>query len=172
MSTGRDRLVRPVAGGVMSESLQTRILRWGFNLFPAFRRTGGRITYISHDLAQVRIRLPLNWKTRNYVRTLYCGCMYAAIDPVYMVMLMKLLGSDSVVWDKTATIQYKRPGRSSLHAAFRVSDEELAHIRDQLERNDTLERSYQVELLDEDNRLTALIEKTLHICKRSGTRAT
>lgn len=66
----------------MSESLRTRVMRWGFNLFPVFRRTGGRITYIASDLRQVRIELPLNWKTRNYVDTIFGGRMYGAVDPI------------------------------------------------------------------------------------------
>ena len=155
----------------MTESLQTRALRWRFNLFPAFRRTGGRITYISHDLKQVRVKLPLNWKTRNYVGTIYGGSMYAAIDPVYMAMLMKLLGANYVIWDKAAAIRYKRPGRSSLHAVFSIGDEELALIRTQLAREDKLDRTYQVKLVDENDRVTALIDKTVQISKRRRTRA-
>ena len=45
-------------------------MRWGFNLFPAFRGTGGRITYIAGDFREARVRLPLNWRTRNYVGTM------------------------------------------------------------------------------------------------------
>jgi hypothetical protein len=31
----------------MPESLKTKIIRWGFNFFPAYRGTGAWITYIS-----------------------------------------------------------------------------------------------------------------------------
>ena len=54
----------------MSESWQTRLRRWGFNFFPAYRGTGARITYIAADWREVRIRLPLSWRTRNYVGTI------------------------------------------------------------------------------------------------------
>ena len=150
----------------MSESFRTRLMRFGFNLFPAFRRTGGCITHISQDLQQVRIKVPLNWKTRNYVGTIFGGSMYGAIDPIYMVMFMKLLGEDYIVWDKSATIQHKRPGRSSLHASFILTDEELSTIREQLAHTKALERTYRVELLDHDNQICALIDKTLLFRKR------
>lgn len=61
----------------MTESLRTRIERFGFNFFPAYRRTGARITYIRADWREVRIRLPLNWRTRNYVGTIFGGSMFA-----------------------------------------------------------------------------------------------
>ncbi len=150
----------------MSESLQTQLMRRRFNLFPTFRRTGGRITYTSRDLKQVRIKIPLNWKTRNYVGTLYGGSMYAAIDPIYMAMLIKLLGKDFIIWDKSAAIQYKRPGREALHVTFSVSDQELSTICEHLAYAARLERTYRAELIDRSNRICALIDKTLYFSKR------
>ncbi len=44
----------------MTESFESRKMRWGFNFFPAFRGTGGRVTYIPGDFREARVRLPLN----------------------------------------------------------------------------------------------------------------
>jgi acyl-coenzyme A thioesterase PaaI-like protein len=150
----------------MGESLRTTLMRWGFNLFPAFRRTGGRINHLSHDLKRAEIVLPLNWKTRNYVGTIFGGSMFAAVDPVYMVMLIKLLGPEYVIWDKAATIRYRKPGRSTLRASFHIEDEELLMIRRELERSDAIERTYQVELVDSHGTVCAVIDKTLHFRKK------
>ena len=57
---------------------------------------------------EVRVKLPLNWRTRNYVGTIFGGSLYGAVDPVYMIMLMKVLGRDYVVWDKAASIRFRR----------------------------------------------------------------
>jgi hypothetical protein len=56
-------------------------MRWGFNLFPAFRGTGARVTYIAEDFREMRVKLPLNWRTRNYVGTIFSGSLYGAVDP-------------------------------------------------------------------------------------------
>lgn len=76
----------------MPESLKTRFLRWRFNFFPAYRGTGARLTYIADDFHEIRTKLPLNWRTRNYVGTTFGGSLYGAVDPLYMVMLIKILG--------------------------------------------------------------------------------
>ena len=39
----------------MKESFRSRLARWGFNHFPAYRRTGARVTYIAADFHEVRI---------------------------------------------------------------------------------------------------------------------
>ena len=72
-------------------------MRWGFNFFPAYRGTGARVTYISGDFREVRVELPLNWRTRNYVGTIFGGSVYGAVDPHYMIMLIKILGKGYVV---------------------------------------------------------------------------
>ena len=113
----------------MPETFRTRLYRWVFNVYPAYRGTGARVTYIAGDWTEVRIRLPLNWRTRNRVKTIFGGSMYGAIDPVYMQMLMHLLGPDYVVWDKAASIRFRRPGREELYATFRLSLDHVAEIR-------------------------------------------
>jgi acyl-coenzyme A thioesterase PaaI-like protein len=117
----------------MAESWRSRAYRWGFNLFPAYRRTGGRITYIADDWREIRVKLPLTWRTRNYVGTLFGGSMYGAVDPVYMIMLIRRLGPDYIIWDKAAAIRFKKPGRTTLYAHFMLDDAELAAIRSELE---------------------------------------
>jgi len=132
----------------MAESPRTRLMGWGFNFFLAYRGTGGRITYIASDYREVRVRLPLSWCTRNYEGTIFGGSIYGAVDPLYMIILIKLLGPDYVVWDKAATVQFKKPGRTTLYARFTVTDEELAAIKRALTQTASVDRLYQVDLTD------------------------
>lgn len=152
----------------MTESWRTRLSRWGFNWFPAYRSTGARIEYIAADWREVRIRLPLNWRTRNYVGTIFGGSMYAALDPIYMVMLIKLLGSRFEVWDKAAAIRFRRPGRSTLYATFRVAESELEAIRADVAQDGKTERRFTIELTDEGGEVYANCEKLLSIRARQA----
>lgn len=93
--------------------------------------------------------------------------MYGAVDPIYMVMFIRLLGPDYIVWDKAASIEYKKPGRSTLTAEFEVTEEELQSIRDALERTEKIERTYQVELRDADGILCAVVEKLLYFRRQA-----
>lgn len=151
----------------MGESLRIKILRWKFNCFPAYWGTGGHITYIADDWREVRIKLPLTWRTRNYVGTIYGGSMYGVVDPIYMVMLIRLLGPEYVVWDKEAVIHFKHPGHSPLFATFKIPKEEIQAIKTWLNRRDSLERQYPVELLDNEGVVHATVEKTIYIRRKS-----
>ena len=147
----------------MPESFRTRAMRWVFNLAPVYRGTGGRVTYIAGDWREVRVRIPLSWRTRNYVGTIFGGSMFGAVDPFYMIMLMKNLGQRYVVWDKSARIEFRKPGRSALQAVFRLDDAELDAIRTALAASPSVERSYPIELRDREGVLCALVTKTVHV---------
>ena len=150
----------------MPESMQTRILRWKFNFFPAYRATGARLTYIAADFREVRIKLPLKLRTRNYVGTIFGGSMYGAVDPVYMIMLMRNLGRDFVVWDKAATIRFRKPGRTTLFATFRLDDAELDAIRAATASGEPVDRTYNVELIDAEGTVHASVDKIIYVRKK------
>ena len=147
----------------MPESTQTRILRWKFNLFPAYRGTGGRVVYIAGDFREIRVKLPLSFRTRNYVGTIFGGSMYAAVDPMFMIMLIKLLGPAYLVWDKAATIRFRKPGRSTLFATFRIEDAELDAIRAATAAGQPIDRTYNVDLVDAEGVVHASIEKVIYV---------
>jgi acyl-coenzyme A thioesterase PaaI-like protein len=155
--------------GNVAESWSTRAWRFAFNWFPAYRGTGARVEHIAADWREVRIRLSLSWRTRNYVGTIFGGSMYGALDPMYMVMLIKLLGPGYEVWDKAASIRFRRPGRSTLRATFRISAEELEDIRARVARDGRTEQQFTVELTGQDGTVHASCEKRLSIRARPGT---
>ncbi len=142
------------------------MFRWGFNFFPAYRGTGGRVDYISDDWHEARVRLPLSWRTRNYVGTIYGGSIYASIDPIYMLMLMHILGKGYVVWDKAANVRFRKPGKTTLWADFFLSRDEIAEIRRLAETERSVDRVYTVELKDREGKVHATIDKTLYIAKK------
>ena len=151
----------------MGETWRTRCFRWTMNFWPCYRGSGGRITYIAGDWQECRIKLRLSLRTRNYVGSIFGGSLYAAVDPIYMLMLIKCLGPGYVVWDKTATIRFRRPGRSTLTATFKLDDSELDEIKQQLETEPKLDRTYHVDLVDENGVVHAEIDKLIHISQKS-----
>ena len=147
----------------MPESFRSRLLRWKFNLFPAYRGSGARVTYIAGDFREVRVGLPLSWRTRNLVGTIFGGSLYAAVDPIYMIMLIRLLGPHYVVWDKAATIRFRKPGRTTLRATFTIDEAELDAIRAAAASGAPIDRIYNVELVDAEGTVHASIEKVIYI---------
>ncbi|HRZ47747.1 MAG TPA: DUF4442 domain-containing protein [Candidatus Paceibacterota bacterium] len=145
---------------------RARMVRMGFNLHPAFRGTGGRVEHVAHDLSHIRICLPLNWRTRNVVGSIYGGSLFAVTDGVHPMMLMSALGDDVIVWDKAASIRYKKPGFTTLYADFLLAADEVAAIRLALDEHPELDRTYLVELKDRHGTVHTIVERTVYIADK------
>lgn len=104
-----------------------------------YRRSTGRVIHVSDDLLNVRIKLPISYKNRNYVSSIFGGSMFSAVDPIPMVQLINLLGNDYVVWDKSATINFKRPARQHLYADFNYTEKELEAIKKRVSEENEIE---------------------------------
>jgi hypothetical protein len=77
-------------------------------------------------------------------------------------MLMKNLGREYTVWDKAASLRFRKPGRSRLYARFALSQGELDDIRT-LAPGSTMERIFRVNLTDRDGTVHAEVETSIHI---------
>lgn len=150
----------------MPESFRTRWFRLMTNLWPCYRGTGGRVTFIASDWSEVRVKLGLSWRTRNYVGTIFGGSLYASVDPFLMLMLLKRLGPGFIVWDKAASIRFRKPGKTKLTAVMRVDDAELAEVRRLMELEPKLDRVYRVELVDADGVVHAEVDKVVQIRRK------
>jgi hypothetical protein len=90
-------------------------------------------------------------------------------DPFFMVMLIENLGKDYIVWDKAASIRFRKPGRGTVSACFRLSDEQVGEIRQALNSQEKIERVFTVEVKDQSGSVVAEVEKLLHIRRKKPT---
>jgi acyl-coenzyme A thioesterase PaaI-like protein len=148
------------------ESLRIRLRRLRFNFFPAFRATGARVIYISEDMRKLRIKLPLNFRTKNIHGTLFGGAMYAATDPLYAILVKVALGPGFIVWDKSGAIRYKKPGRSTLYAECSLSDSQVASMKKRLDAEASVDLDYEIELVDVDGVVHAVVHKTIYAARK------
>jgi len=110
-------------------SLRNRLLLRWMSLYPPFLGAGVRVRVANRDPLAFEVRLGLRWWNRNYVGTQFGGSLYTMCDPFYMLILIDALGPAFVVWDKAATIRFRRPGRTPVAARFEISPERIAEIR-------------------------------------------
>lgn len=83
-----------------------------------------------------------------------------------MLMLIRNLGRDYVVWDKAANIRFRKPGKTTLFAKFSLTGEEIDEIKALAENERSIDRIYDIELRDAGGTVHAQIEKTLYIAKK------
>lgn len=149
------------------ENFTTKLRRLAFNSLLVYRGTRARLKFVSSDWKEVHVLLPLNIFTRNIVGTVFGGSIYSSVDPIYMLMFMKILGTDYVVWDKAATIKFIRPARTDLKARFLITDDTIKHVINTTASQGEINLELVVEYLNKSNEVCATIKKTLYIATQT-----
>ena len=155
----------PVQG---RESLKSWSIRWLLNRLPSYRRAGGKLVFLASDLTFARVRVKYGWRTYGQKNSIFGGALYATIDPCYVIMLQWRLGSGFAVWDKSATIDFRKPGRAALYGDFACSENERAAIRREAHDHGRTERVFHVELRNAAGVVHAAFEKTVVIKRRKA----
>lgn len=136
------------------------------NLWPPFMGAGIKVTHIDDDFTTVDVQLKMGLMNKNYVGTHFGGSIFAMTDPFYMLILMKQLGKDYIVWDKSAEIEFKKPGKGKLTAHFNITQKQVKDIKDQADKNNKVEPQFKVDILDEEGDVVAEVRKTLYVRRK------
>jgi hypothetical protein len=142
-----------------------KLQRW-VNLYPPYLGAAVRVTHISDDFLNVEVEMPLRFYNRNYVGTHFGGSLYSMCDPFYMLMLINILGPDYIVWDKAATIRFRKPGKGVMKASFQLTEAQIAEIRAAAETQPKVEPQFQVLIKDGEGNVIAEIDKLLYVKKK------
>lgn len=137
--------------------------------YPPFLGAGVRVKSISEDLRTIEVHMPLRFWNRNYAGTHFGGSLYTMCDPFFMLILINNLGPDYVVWDKAATIRFKKPGKGLVRAVFHVPEERIEEIRAQADAQGKSEPQFQTVVTDDEGNVIAEVDKLLYVRrKRAG----
>jgi acyl-coenzyme A thioesterase PaaI-like protein len=142
-----------------------RLLLRLLNLYPPYLGAGVRVK-TSPDLRTFEVRMKLRWWNRNYVGTHFGGSLYSMCDPFFMMILMEALGRGYVVWDKAATIRFRRPGRGAVRAVFQIPQERVEEIRAAADAGGKVEPVFTVDVLNEEGEVVAEVEKLLYVRRK------
>ncbi|GMN05891.1 DUF4442 domain-containing protein [Croceitalea sp. MTPC5] len=144
-----------------------KLFKHGFNLSPMYRRSTGRIIEVSKDLMYIKVKLPISYKNRNYVNSIFGGSMFSAVDPIPMVQLMNILDKGFVVWDKSAQINFKRPAKEDLYAEFSFTKEEVKRIKADVAEKNEIELVKTSFLTDkEGSKIFCEVHKTIYVADK------
>jgi acyl-coenzyme A thioesterase PaaI-like protein len=135
--------------------------------WPPLFGTGIKVARLDKDLRAVDVEMRLTRWNRNYMGVHFGGSLFSMTDPFYMIMLATNLGREYVVWDKSASIRYKKPGKGRVRAEFRLSEERLAEIQATLEVEGRYDARFVVEVKDEGGGVVAEVERVIYCAKKS-----
>jgi acyl-coenzyme A thioesterase PaaI-like protein len=144
-----------------------RLLIRLLSFYPPYLGAGVRVR-VSPDYQTFDVRMKLTRRNRNYVGTHFGGSLYSMCDPFFMLILVQTLGRGYVVWDKAATIRFRRPGTGTVRASFHIPPERIDEIRAAADRGGKVEPTFRVDVVNEQGDVVAEVEKLLYVRRKDA----
>jgi acyl-coenzyme A thioesterase PaaI-like protein len=148
--------------------MNASLFRHGLNLWPPFLATGIHVTHRAPDWRRARVELRLRPWNRNAVGTHFGGSLFAMTDPFWMLLVMRGLGRDYVVWDRSGTIDFLKPGRGVVHADFSLDEATLEAIRAETADGAKHLRWFETPVLDSAGDTVAMVRKQVYVRRKPG----
>ncbi|NID15589.1 DUF4442 domain-containing protein [Luteibacter yeojuensis] len=145
--------------------MKARTMRRILNTWPPFLFAGIRVV-VFDDYRYAKVRLKLTWYNRNYVRTHFGGSLFAMTDPFWMLMTLKSLGSDYIVWDQAGEIRFVAPGREDVYAEFRIDEATLEELRAGTANGEKYLRWFDTDIRTASGELVATVRKQLYVRRK------
>lgn len=145
-----------------------RTLRHALNLWPPFLFAGIHVSYLAGDFRHARVELRMRPWNRNYVGTHFGGSLFAMTDPFWMLLALRALGEDHIVWDRAATIDFDQPARGTVSAEFRLDDAVLDELRVATAGGDKVLRWFETPVHDAGGAVVARVRKQLYLRRKRG----
>lgn len=152
-----------------SKNMSPQFFKNMMNFYPPFIGAGVSVTQINSDYTKISVRMKFTWYNRNYVGTQFGGSLYSMTDPFYMLMLMNNLGKEYIVWDKAASIDFKKPGKSTVYADFSINPEILNTIREKTAGGEKYIFDLPVEIYNDKKEIIARVTKTIYVKKKPNS---
>ncbi len=150
--------------------MNSNLLRRVINCWPPYLFAGIRAAKISADFRQADVELRERWFNRNYVGTHFGGSLFAMTDAWYMIMLLRNLGKEYYVWDKSAEIEFIAPGRGTVRAHFHLDEATLADIRAQTASGEKYLPEFTVDIVNTNGELVARVKRVLYVRRKKMAR--
>ncbi|GAC1624657.1 MAG: hotdog fold domain-containing protein [Nevskia sp.] len=140
------------------------------NLYRPYVGAGIRVARVSKDFREIDVQLARKVGNGNAFGTHFGGSLYAMTDPFYVLMFVAILGDGYVIWDKSAKIDFIRPGRGTVTAKFRLSESDIAAARAATAGGAKYLPVFVVEITDAAGASVARIEKELYLRRKPARR--
>ena len=163
----------PLMQRVMSFVARSRIFPDArlLELYPPFLPMRIRVIEIADGWRTVRIRLPLNARSRNPGGVMFGGYQAALADPIAALACARVSPGYSV-WTRAMTISFDHGGNSDLEMRFSLTREQEAGIRIELEREGRSTPTFEYGYFRKDGVRCTMIRNTVAIRPGGYTRAT
>ncbi|MEZ0453025.1 DUF4442 domain-containing protein [Sphingobacterium thalpophilum] len=142
-------------------------LTWLLRVYPPFLFQGIWVKKISPGFKGAEVKIYKTLFNINTNKTLFGGTIFAAADPIFPILLdqyLQMTGfKKTVAWLKSSTIEFKKPGKTSLSYKVELPDQLLSECTEAIRSRGKIVKNFSLEIKDRYDELCAVVRCETYI---------
>ncbi len=137
------------------------------NIWFPFLGAGIKIKEVNKERTRFLVALNLSRRNRNLFGTQFGGSLYAMTDPFYVFILILNLGDEYIVWDKSAKVEFIKPGKSKVFSNIEIPKERILEIKNEIDTIGKATYHFETDIKDIDDVVVAKVKKEVYVRKKN-----
>jgi hypothetical protein len=143
-----------------------KVLKWGIRFYPPLFFQRVWVKSFAKDFKGVSVVISKSIFNKNYNGSIFGGTLFSAADPFYPVLLQQIFkrkGYHTIVWLKSAQIQYLKPGTTNLRFDIAIDDATIAEAEHILNTNGKYIKTFPIELFNTHGELCVVVHAEVYL---------
>ena len=136
------------------------------NWYPPYLGAGISVTAVNDNFTRIEVQLKSTWYNKNLFGTHFGGSLYSMCDPFFVFIITQYLGKGYIVWDKAASIQFKKPGTGTVKAVFEIDAETLKKMKTEVDELGKKDYPFTATIKNNADEVVAEVEKVIYVRKK------
>ncbi len=146
--------------------LSERASTWVMRLYPPLFFQRIWVKKFHKGFTGVDVVIHYSFFNRNSNGSIFGGTIFAATDPLYAFLFGQLFarkGYKTIVWLKSARIQYIKPAKSNLYIHIKLSEAEIEELAQELNEVGKIVKNFSIELRDKRGEICAIANNEVYL---------
>lgn len=147
---------------VISENM----LKWGMRFYPPLFFQRIWVKKFDKGFSGVHVKVFKSFLNINYNSSIFGGTIFSGSDPFYALLFDQILQRKGIkcrVWLKSASINYLKPGRTSLVFSISLTEEEILEAETALRTVGKFIKAYPINMFNSKGELCATVINEVYI---------
>ncbi|MDM1049084.1 DUF4442 domain-containing protein [Sphingobacterium hotanense] len=147
--------------------LSPKTMKWALRIYPPFFFQRIWVKNILDNYLGADLKIFKSIFNINSNNTIFGGTIFSAIDPFYPILLDQYFKHQgilrTVAWLKTAHIEYRKPGRTSMQFSIRLDEEVLKEALETIQTHGKVVKTFATHVYDKKGTLCAVAHNEIYI---------
>ena len=146
--------------------ISERMLKWAMRFYPPLLLQRIWVLSIDKGFRGVHVKIKRSFLNKNYNNSIFGGTIFSAADPFYPVLFHQLLskkGFKLMVWSKSSSIHYLKPGLTDLYFKISLSDEDISNAEAVLTAGGKYMAHHPIDIYNKDGEICVSVMNEIYL---------